>query len=106
MRKCIVPRPCPGRAPAVPRGELSPCGWTHKISALTDDDKIVRHEFCKTWLRQYSKAELKRTFDNCIFLDECWIPAFPVTRFVRYRRGHKPVQGWYLAQGGARVLRT
>ncbi len=38
----------------------------------------------------YDKAELKRTFQSCVWLDECWVRAHPITRRVRYRRGHKP----------------
>jgi len=57
---------------------------------LTDEDKDIRHKFCKDWLRLYNQAELKRTFDKCVFVDEMWIPVFPSTHFVRYRRGEKP----------------
>ena len=66
------------------------CDWTRPDFELTEIHKEIRYDFCRTWLRLYDKAELKRTFQSCVWLDECWVRAHPITRRVRYRRGHKP----------------
>ena len=42
---------------------------------LDKDTMLSRLEFCNAWVR-YGKAENKRTFQKCVWVDETWFRGY------------------------------